>query len=356
MRVALLAVVAGLAILWAAPALAQPACSTQGSTDAHGMAFTNVERIMTVSISGTAEINTPDVVVDAKPACLRPGLTVNGTDYAVSGENDDRVVRRAAPKSGEGKVVMLVTAKAVPEAHFVLLTAEKGLISIHAYFDKIPDDATFARIAAAMIGGSGPPPMVTENRANKKIQVFVPTPAQPAAKPQTAAIRDLGGPDGIIFLDQGAGAVRHALTGFVCPAAVDQAVRTRITVFDASEGGRDVGCNFGGEADGAWYTIYLSRLPGVTPQQYMQASIKDAQNSVPATGEAKSLIDAGPAPLPSDTYFWMSKKGKEGLLVRKAGDWALTIRVTILPGNDDKALPVLQHLIQMLSAVGDKAI
>jgi hypothetical protein len=143
----------------------------------------------------------------------------------------------------------------------------------------------------------------------------------------------LNGADGVVFEAVDDGGARHKLTGFVCPAELEGFTRTRMIVFDQSEGGRDVACNY--QRDGARLTLYLTRLPGRTAEDVFDTYVLQAQNVAPDVGVAESPLPAGLAPRPEFGQFWLSRGGEvNGLWLSQIGDWHIKLRATYPEGED----------------------
>lgn len=142
----------------------------------------------------------------------------------------------------------------------------------------------------------------------------------------------LSGADGVTFEDV-EGGVLHKASGFTCPDELQGFKRTRLLVFDPSEGGRDVGCIFvRGES---WFTLYLTRLPGRSGADVFETYERQAQNAAPPDGDAVPPLAAGFPPLPAFASFWRNTKGGiDGLWMSQIGDWHIKLRTTYAPNDE----------------------
>lgn len=177
-------------------------------------------------------------------------------------------------------------------------------------------------IALALIAGSA------------QAQVSPNGPPPPGVGP--GQVKTLFEADGVIFEAVDEDGVRHKVTGFVCPRELLGFERTRLIVFDASGGGRDVACNFGrGET---WFTLYLTRLPGRTGEAVFETYVLQAQNAAPATGDVDAPLAPGFPPLPAFGRFWTSREGfVDGLWMSQIGDWHIKLRTTYAAGDEAAA-------------------
>lgn len=187
--------------------------------------------------------------------------------------------------------------------------------------------ATAPVVAQAQVSPNGPPP-----------------PGVGAGQVQT-----LFEADGVIFEDVADGGIRHKVTGFVCPKALLGFERTRLIVFDAAGGGRDVACNFGrGES---WFTVYLTRLPGRTGESVFETYVLQAQNAAPSTGEVTAPLAPGFPPLPAFGQFWASREGfVDGLWMSQIGDWHIKLRVTYAVADEPDVRAFAEALYRQVHA------
>lgn len=140
-------------------------------------------------------------------------------------------------------------------------------------------------------------------------------------------------PDGQVFEAVDGGGARHRLTGFVCPLEVEGFTRSKLAVFDRSEGGRDVACGY--QRDGSWFTLYLTRLPGMSGETVFRTYVRQAEDAAPPKGEAEAPLLAGIPPLPGFSRFWINGREQvEGLWMSQIGDWHIKLRVTYEPADE----------------------
>lgn len=156
----------------------------------------------------------------------------------------------------------------------------------------------------------------------------------------------LSGADGVIFEDV-EGGVRHGSSAFICPDELEGFRRTRLLIFDRTDGGRDVGCNFvRGES---WFTLYLTRLPGRSGEDVFETYELQAQNAAPPQGEATPPLAAGLPPLPAFASFWKNDKGGiDGLWMSQIGDWHIKLRTTYLPEDEAAVMAFAEALYRRI--------
>ncbi|MDP1735822.1 MAG: hypothetical protein Q8L23_00120 [Caulobacter sp.] len=169
-------------------------------------------------------------------------------------------------------------------------------------------------VALALIGGSAQAQVISPNDR----------PPPGAGGDGPAVFRE---PDGQIFEAVEGGGARHKLTGFICPLEIESFTRSKLAVFDRSEGGRDVACGY--QRDGSWFTLYLTRLPGMSGEAVFRTYVRQAEDAAPPKGEATAPLAPGVPPLPGFSRFWINASDQvDGLWMSQIGDWHIKLRVT----------------------------
>lgn len=153
--------------------------------------------------------------------------------------------------------------------------------------------------------------------------------------------------DGVVFVTAPEGGVRHRLTGFVCPRRLMDFRRSKVAVFDPSEGGRDAACSF--SRSRSWFTLYLTRLPGKSAEDVFETYVMQGEDASPPAGRATAPLAAGPPPLPGFSHFWRNRHDQiEGLWMAQIGDWHVKLRVTYSDDDENDVATFAQTLFRQI--------
>lgn len=189
-------------------------------------------------------------------------------------------------------------------------------------------------VALALIGGSAQAQVIGPNDR--------PPPGAGGDRP--GVFRE---PDGQIFEAVDDGGARHRLTGFICPLEIEGFTRSKLAVFDRDEGGRDVACGY--QREGSWFTLYLTRLPGMSGEAVFRTYVRQAEDSAPPKGEAIAPLAPGMPPLPGFSRFWINSTDQvDGLWMSQIGDWHIKLRVTYDPRDEAAVKAFAETLYRQL--------
>jgi hypothetical protein len=121
---------------------------------------------------------------------------------------------------------------------------------------------------------------------------------------------------------------QHGASGFICPTTVAGFKRGKLSVYDATEQGRDVSCGY--DRDVATATLYLTKLPSqYTLSRVFETYVRQAQASTPSVGAEPNPYPQIPGESRRLGEFWRDKEGRgEGLWLTQIGPWFIKLRVT----------------------------
>jgi hypothetical protein len=203
------------------------------------------------------------------------------------------------------------------------------------YTDTPSDDLLRGEVTSILTGGHRP--LAAMRRGTKQLQIMMPAAAGQAPLVASAPQpRTITAPDGVIFKDAGAGAARHAATGFPCPASIGPLKRRNMVIYDPAQDGRDVSCGYGEGAEGATFTFYLTKIAEQNDALFARTlqDLKSVRGG--ADGDVASPVETGARPLPTSAAFWRytGARGIDGIAMSKIGDWSVKLRISYVPGAE----------------------
>jgi hypothetical protein len=364
------AAVVGLGVATVATAQV-PACKSQGERSAKAVSTSRdlSANMMTALGVGTSLEPETLALVTRDIVCSRGEFALGQDTFTLSGENDQEIPRKAVARRADGPTVFLVpyidlTAfinegkkPSGPPARLVMVVMDAKSASAVRLYTALPTDEMLVREFIAALRGL--PPMARVDRQSKGVEVFVQTeptrtPQPPVIPPPSAVtppgagdvgVTVLDGPDGEIFTAEAEGA-RHAASGFLCATQISGRVRDRLMVFDRTDNGRDVGCRYGNQNDRSWYTLYLTKLPGMRAAKVFDAYEAEARAAAPPMGRAQPPLKVGSKPpAPRFASFWKNGAGKiDGLWMTQIGDWHVKLRATFAPEDEAQAKAMAQAI------------
>lgn len=352
------AAVAVLSLIVAGQALAQPACQGQGEPTVRlivppreGGANPDFRGVMERSLA-QAEADK----VDRSAPCRRgESIVVDGVTLRLTGNDGDEHPRRAVGPNPEDPLFFLngdVDPGSIMRAllsgqqtinvsvRYVLVRMGPDGRQVIGVFNGLPTDEVLRRIITENIAvAREPQARVDVLGQNLQIMGASPRGATPAPGDGVpGGGGQLAGPDGVIFQDAGNGGARHRRTNFVCPRSIANLNRERLTVFDPSQDGRDVGCGYGQPESAIWHTIYLTHIPDMTPEAVFEEYRRQGQMVAPSARDAAPPLAVGEPPLPSRAAFWVDAQGRnQGIWVSSIGSWHVKIRTTFRNGREQEA-------------------
>lgn len=340
-----------LSFLCAAGAASAAPCTTQGEASAPPVNFPTPNRQLDVTL-GQLMVSTlvPDVADKARRVvgCTRGEFQALGTTYVLTGENGDGVPREAVRADrGLGPSVYLAplpvpqTANGAAQVrpHALVVVEVNGQRAAKRLYANLPADDVLLRDIPIALGAA--PALVALNPTTKQVFVYVGA----TAPGVSGGPRSLTAPDGQVFVDAGNGAVRHVPTGVVCPAQLNGRPRSRMTIYDPAEGGRDVDCGYGAGGEASWHSFYLTKAAPVSEQDYFDQAAAGARVQATVVNDVASPVPTGAPPNPSRASFWNDRGGLvQGVMVSKIGDWHVKVRTTYSPGAEAETAAIVSAL------------
>lgn len=346
-------------MVWTAPALAQNECRSRSAPAAQELTLGADAPPSTLAVMLSIATNAGELAVESQSVKCRRGapFSIGGSTFQLSGENNDTLprvavgtdpgdpvvfARRLPPQVGQIVQELTGDRQTSRNGHILVLQAADRIIVLKVYRALPSDDQIRSDMATL---GTGYQPAMAFARAGGGATVFMPGTGAGGAQAPTA----LSTADGTVFTDAGANAVRHQVTGFVCPQEISGVARRGMTIFDPSDGGRDVSCGYGVQGSSVWHSVFLTRIDGANPNDAFRAALEGAQTGAPKAADIPPPLPAGPAPLPGNVAFWRDLAGaNQGVIMSSFGDWHTKIRTTYVDGHDEDVARFIRETFAML--------
>jgi hypothetical protein len=295
-------------------------------------------------------------------------IAAGGLSFTLTGEDEDSLPRRAIgagerdpsfylyPDVDMGNVLaaMLGGQRAINvNVRYVLVRVTPEVREVIAIYPGMPTDVELRRIIAENAATAARPQARIEV-AGGGVTILAPSISLPLPQGQS---RRLTQADGTVFERGERNAVKHKPTGFVCPQNLQGLVRRDLAIYDPSDGGRDVSCGYGRVDSPIWHTLYLTKVPDLTPDQVFTLFERDAQMVAPPTNAMVAPLAPGAPPLPARASFWVDRYGMvQGLWVTSVGPWHIKIRTTCERGRESQAAQFARAAFEAVySALGSQA-
>lgn len=333
-----------VAAMTAAPAMAQEPCRSGPVDGAKAVEMTGPTAMAAAIVAGAAL--TPEAIGDLDRAvrCIHGAPFRSGSyEYVITGENGDAHPRRILPTQRGGAVFFLTPtlnpATLGPgDSEFALLLVRmdsRGAFGLRVY-DGMPSTELLIRdVEASLLERLTP--FAGMLAGSKSLTVFT---GAAANRPEVArpAPRQISSADGVVFHADASGGVRHARTGFVCPEDLRGHRRRGMTIYDPSEGGRDVGCFYDEGSGNATYSIYLTTVDPRDHKENFRQTVAALQSMREGrVANVRSPVRTGRAPRPADAAFWERAPGTiDGVAISPIGEWSFKLRITYRSGAEEE--------------------